>query len=625
MKLSRVTWAVFVLLSGMVRGQELSIQKVAGLETDRNIMITGIFGDKVIASRQWELHKFTDRGRESEQTYHLAFAQKTDSYAELSLLEDFTFNSASYDDGSANYCELDSTLYFSSARSGNGEIELYSSKWNGYEWKTPIRMEQNMEGHSSAHPWITQDGSMLIFSSDRPGGMGKMDLWFCNRIQGGWSKAVWMGGEVNSTENELFPTSFNQDIYFSSNRMGTEGLDIFVARKSDQWKLATRMEAPVNSSADDLLLLHLNKETVFLTSSRGGKDEVYLLRTEQEVIEGYTVWMECLGTPVIGADIAFLNELQEEVLRDSTNIDGMLELVGVAFSQNYTVKIQGVPEKVVSRSVIYVRNSEGKIVKEFRPGKNGLFYFELLMGDRPGGPELLENPDESILSLDVQGQLFNKTKGDIGEGEVVYVTDSVGNLLAMTYTSREGMFRFEELRPLKDYHFKSTAEATRMVIFDGDTEIEVGHMEGGFTYEKLSEEEAIRLLDEFRNPIFIGKDEVFIIRNIYYEFDSVRINQVAQSQLKHLAAILRNNPEIGIELSSHTDSRGEVGYNMELSQKRASGAADFLVKEGISRPRIIARGYGESQLLNACDDSMECEEELHALNRRTEIRILYND
>jgi OmpA family len=85
---------------------------------------------------------------------------------------------------------------------------------------------------------------------------------------------------------------------------------------------------------------------------------------------------------------------------------------------------------------------------------------------------------------------------------------------------------------------------------------------------------------------------------------------------------LKDNPQIKIELGSHTDARGADQYNMSLSDRRAVAAVDYLTStQGVDNERITAKGYGESQLVNRCDDGVNCAENDHQLNRRTEIKI----
>jgi outer membrane protein OmpA-like peptidoglycan-associated protein len=85
---------------------------------------------------------------------------------------------------------------------------------------------------------------------------------------------------------------------------------------------------------------------------------------------------------------------------------------------------------------------------------------------------------------------------------------------------------------------------------------------------------------------------------------------------------MHENPTLKIELGSHTDSRGTVEYNRDLSQRRAQSVVDYLVTRGIARSRMVAKGYGESKLINRCSDGVECSDEEHQANRRTEFMVL---
>ncbi|WP_199269619.1 OmpA family protein [Formosa sp. L2A11] len=122
-------------------------------------------------------------------------------------------------------------------------------------------------------------------------------------------------------------------------------------------------------------------------------------------------------------------------------------------------------------------------------------------------------------------------------------------------------------------------------------------------------------------PLFeVGKK--FVLDGIYYNFDKYNIRTDAQVVLNEMIRIMRDNPSLKIELSAHTDSRGADDYNMDLSQKRAQSAVDYLVSKGIARDRMEAKGYGETQLVNDCSNGVKCSRELHQKNRRTEVKVL---
>src|SRR5690606_31431433 len=106
----------------------------------------------------------------------------------------------------------------------------------------------------------------------------------------------------------------------------------------------------------------------------------------------------------------------------------------------------------------------------------------------------------------------------------------------------------------------------------------------------------------------------WVLKNIHYDFDKFNIRPDAAVILDNVVAIMKQNPSLVIELSSHTDSRGDDQYNQRLSQQRAESAVAYLVRNGIDRSRLIAAGYGESRLLNNCGNGVNCSEEQHQEN-----------
>ncbi|WP_272022199.1 OmpA family protein [Olleya namhaensis] len=110
--------------------------------------------------------------------------------------------------------------------------------------------------------------------------------------------------------------------------------------------------------------------------------------------------------------------------------------------------------------------------------------------------------------------------------------------------------------------------------------------------------------------------------NIIFNLGKWDILPAARPDLDYVVKLMQDNPTIKVEMSSHTDSRGSDQYNQELSQKRAQSSVDYLMSKGISRARLIARGAGESELLNRCADGVTCEENEHTINRRTEFKVV---
>jgi outer membrane protein OmpA-like peptidoglycan-associated protein len=121
----------------------------------------------------------------------------------------------------------------------------------------------------------------------------------------------------------------------------------------------------------------------------------------------------------------------------------------------------------------------------------------------------------------------------------------------------------------------------------------------------------------------IGEGDIFKIDNIYYDLDKYAIRSDAAQELSNkLLPVLQKYPDIKIEIRSHTDSRATDTYNLRLSQQRASAVVDYLIRNGIDRNRLMAKGYGEIEIINECLNGVSCNEYKHQENRRTEFKVL---
>jgi outer membrane protein OmpA-like peptidoglycan-associated protein len=116
-------------------------------------------------------------------------------------------------------------------------------------------------------------------------------------------------------------------------------------------------------------------------------------------------------------------------------------------------------------------------------------------------------------------------------------------------------------------------------------------------------------------------DKPIVLKNIYYDFDKWFIRADAAIELDKLVKLLKDNPEIDIEMGSHTDVRGTDEYNQVLSENRAKSAVEYLIEQGIEKNRLTFKGYGEKVLVNKCKNNIYCSEEEHQENRRTEFKV----
>ncbi|MDA8591558.1 OmpA family protein [Flavobacteriaceae bacterium] len=117
------------------------------------------------------------------------------------------------------------------------------------------------------------------------------------------------------------------------------------------------------------------------------------------------------------------------------------------------------------------------------------------------------------------------------------------------------------------------------------------------------------------------EDLAIFIGPIHFDLDKSNIRLNAAVELDKIVSIMEEHPTLEIDVRSHTDSRNDDAYNMALSERRNKATIQYLVDKGISRSRLTGRGYGETQLVNHCSNGVQCPDEVHEQNRRSEFII----
>ncbi len=308
----------------------------------------------------------------------------------------------------------------------------------------------------------------------------------------------------------------------------------------------------------------------------------------------------------------------------------------------------------VSRSGKLYFSSEGHLTL------GGLDVFESeLQGDLWSSPKNLAYP-------------LNSSRDDFG----IYFDK--GDTTGLVSSSRSGVdmiYSFAKIKPIFVLHGIAKLKANQtplkdvritLVNFtDGDTAIMRTPADGKFSfnllpnkkYKIIGEKEGyFTLSEEFKTgPGGLEKDidfsfdideivasesgtgsgksadgngvaaKVYDIGEIHYDYNKSNIRMNAQPSLDKLARLLKDNPKVTIEVQAHCDSRGGDAYNLNLSNRRAASAVDYLVGKGVNRSRLKTKGFGESRPVNKCVDGVECTEAEHQQNRRAEFIVLKND
>lgn len=191
---------------------------------------------------------------------------------------------------------------------------------------------------------------------------------------------------------------------------------------------------------------------------------------------------------------------------------------------------------------------------------------------------------------------------------------------SIIYSDREGNFNFP-LASNSKYRIIAEENGYFTLSYNvstrGRTQSKVFHVV--FEMDKIELNKAI-VIDN--NPRIIVNPLNTRLKNIYYDFDKWDIRNDAIIELDRLVWLFKDNPKLIIEISAHTDSRGSDEYNLKLSQQRSDGVVDYLIDRGIDKSVLISKGYGETMLVNKCENGVNCTEEEHQKNRRSEFKVV---
>jgi len=214
------------------------------------------------------------------------------------------------------------------------------------------------------------------------------------------------------------------------------------------------------------------------------------------------------------------------------------------------------------------------------------------------------------------GVVTDKDTGLVVVNAKVTLMDSNFKFLKEVTTDAEGKFDFGKVTC--DTKFYLRTEKVEYTTVETPT---ITGKETGKTFVPIEIEKTIK-------PAKVGDDlgKTLKLNIIYFDLDKSNIRQDAALELSKILAVLEQNPTMVIDIRSHTDCRQTVKYNLGLSDRRAKSTREWLIKNGINKSRLTAKGYGESQLINNCSceptNQSNCSEEEHQANRRSEFIIV---
>ncbi|AWW30427.1 hypothetical protein DN752_10000 [Echinicola strongylocentroti] len=468
-------------------------------------------------------------------------------------------------------------LYFTSSRrasgmypaTGQGYTKLFRARANGVKVDVqnvqPLPEFQNEENLNQGAITISPDGNTIIYA--RGNSLSKKDLpevnLFISYFRGaGFTDPIWM--PVNEDETYWNSTpAFSidgEELYFASNRPGGYGgIDLYKATKlaNGDFGNAKNLGPEINTPGNEMFPRPMGEQLYFASD----------------------------GHPGFGKLDLFVAEAKD----GNTNITNLGKNIN-SISDDFGIFFTNFPKEGFLTS-----NREGGV------GDDDIYYFQD------------NTPKPKVVNVFLNVNTLQKT----AQGETVLPSarvalyDSTKQTVGGDFSNEQGRLRFK-LEPNADF--------TLIASKNGYFTKSIPYSTVGKTpaQEDLIQDVTNVTLD---TTIVLDKlelEKAIVLENIYYDLDKADIRPDAAVELDKLVKILQDNPEIKIELSSHTDSRASDEYNRDLSQRRAQSAVDYIISQGIAEDRLVAKGYGEDQPVI---ENAQTEEE-HQRNRRTEFKVI---
>ncbi len=513
--------------------------------------------------------------KELENLSHVDNLKDKDTYFRAKNLEGINTSDAEY---SPVY--LNGFLYFVSNRhggkvyktTGTGFTDIYRVKTRGANVSArtlqPMDPIINHADINEGTPTFSANGTSMIFAKANNGkasGTTEVNLYFTRYRNGKWLEPRPLS--INLPEYWDSTPALSPDgktLYFSSNRPGGYGgTDLYVAKlnRRGRWVDVRNLGPEINTRGHEQFpFISSDGSLYFASDGHPGLGKLDIFQAERR---GGKWVIENLGEP--------MNSHSDDF---------------------------GFYEYDLTRGFFTSNRKGGK-------GDDDIYTF------------VNDDPDLKVVNYFLAGTTVTKDDG----GEKIIVSNSKvvlegedGTIIDEVFTNEDGQFRF---RVYTEEEYNLIAEKTEYFttrkLFSTV----------GKSIRKDTLTEFITTVD-FETEIHLDRivlEKPIVLNNIYYDLDKDNIRPDAAKVLDSLVLIMNDNPDIYIELGSHTDSRAPDDYNMDLSFRRARSAVNYIISNGVDPVRITAKGYGETQLI--IQNAMT--EDEHQVNRRTEFKVLrYN-
>lgn len=495
-------------------------------------------------------------------------------------IEDAGINSAFSDYGSSF---SGTKLVFTSARD-TGSFSQKKHKWTNQNFTNMYAAESGTDGalgtpekfaknvNSKFHeatPVFTKDGKTMYFTRNNfnKGKIGKdaskvtlLKLYKATLVENQWINATELpfNSDNYSTAHPVLSPD-EKTLYFASDMTGTHG-------QSDLWKVKINDDGSFGTP-----------ENLGDTINTEGKETFPFVTDENEL------YYATDGQPGLGGLDIFMSRINAEgTLTAPINI--------------------GEPANSPQDDFAYLIDTKTRkgFLSSNRDGGKGFDDIYKFLETR-----------KLIFEQELSGLITDSETGAPLANTKITVLDEKFNKIKEVVSDDKGFYDLGKLESGKTYYVRAEKEP-----------YETKEQKVTLGFDKDKTDLPIQL-EKIIKTVTVGDDlaKAFGIKIIYFDLDKWNIRPDAALELEKILDVMKQYPNMKIDVRSHTDSRQTHKYNEKLSDRRAKSTMAWLVKNGVDETRLTGKGYGETQLVNKCSDNVQCTEEEHQANRRSEFII----
>lgn len=487
----------------------------------------------------------------------------------------------------------------------------------------PVKLKiENMgstvnSAYADYSPVLSADQSTIYFTSRRPettggqkdaDGNNMEDIYMADKTKAGWGKATNAGSKINSEWHEasvgISPDGQMILIYKDDNG---DGNIYSTSLEGDIWSTPVKLNDNINTKHwEPSAFISADGNTLYFTSDKpdgfGGRD----LYTSQRGSDGDWGKATNMGPNIntqYDEDSPFIHHDSRALSFSSNghNTMGGFDIFTSLVSEDGTWSQPinaGYPINTTDDDIFYVVSPDNRkaYLSSYREGG---------FGEKDNYMVTYLDRKETALTL-IKG-VVNDENGKPAKKVIITVTDNESGKIAGVYhtNSKTGQFLYI-LPPGKNYNI--TYQAQDHLFYSENIEIPKTA-----SYYELNKSVAL-------NPIVVGSK--IVLNNIFFDFDKATLRNLSNVELQNLVLLLKSNPNLKVEISGHTDSKGDNTYNQKLSEERAQAVVNNLSENGIAPERMKAKGYGKTMpVSNNKKANGKDNPDGRQLNRRVELKI----